>query len=83
MNQGGQGVIAPLLTHCMSDAFKGAAAFFPTIRARGHQMDALFSAFGVFGGCESWEIFKPEACGLGFSMPILPGLNDLIWWPDS
>ena len=46
-------------------------------------MDALFSAFGVFGGCKSWEVLQPEACCFGFSMSILPGLNDLIRWPDS
>jgi hypothetical protein len=46
-------------------------------------VDALFAALNHIGGSEPRQVVEPEAGGLGFPVPELPRLDDLIRWPDG
>jgi hypothetical protein len=70
--------LAPLGCHCVCHPDQGARPFLPPVRARACVMNAGRASFDDVGRFEWGKILEPEACGFGFAVAELPGLNDLV-----
>lgn len=68
----------PLFSHCVSNALIGPTAFLPTIFAGRHFVNASFPSIHNVCWLQARKILQPKAGGLGFTVPKLPRLNDLI-----
>ena len=73
---------APLFRHRFGHAVKGPAALFPSVRAGRQEIHSRLSPLDNSRREKRGKAFQPKASCLGFPVPELPRLKDLIRPPD-
>lgn len=77
-------MLSPLFSHCPGDTRKGFTPLFCAFGSWWQSVKSLLSTLYNVCRLQFWQSFQPEAGCFSFTMPELPGLNDLVVFsPDN
>lgn len=73
----------PLGSHRVRYALVRFRSLLRLVFATRHHVDSVAAALHHVGRREMGQSLQPQAGGLRLSMPVLPRLDDLVWFADS